>query len=601
MDAERDGRADSPGAVYAARLCTRRARLARRARRVAALSNARLAAFSLLAVAAVAVWVDALSGPWLLLPGGAFLVLVPLHRRESSERQRAARAVAFYERGSERLEHRFLGRGVTGARFAADDHAYAAQLDLFGPGSLYELLCGAQTEAGQETLARWLLEPATPDQVRERQAAVRELTPRLDLREELAVLGTALSDPVDRSGLAEWVAEAPRAASTALRALLAVLAGLNLAALASWLLLETGPAPLVPLLLVEVPLWLRLRPRVESILTALARPAAQLDLVAALLGRLERERFATPRLAGLLTELSGSRGTASRRLRQLMLLVDLVESRRNQMFAVIAPVLLWATQLAFAIEAWRIGHAASVRRWLGAVGELEALLDLASYAWERPGDPFPELEEGGPRFVAEALGHPLIPDAECVRNDVRLDAELRLYVVSGSNMSGKSTLLRSVGINAVLGLAGAPVCARSLRLSAIAVGASLRVLDSLQDGISHFQAEILRMRLIAALAGGERPLLFLLDEIFQGTNSHDRVHGATAIVRGLVERGSIGLVSTHDLALTGIVGALGPRAANVHFEDVLVDGQMSFDYRLREGVVQRSNAVALMRAVGLEV
>jgi DNA mismatch repair ATPase MutS len=271
------------------------------------------------------------------------------------------------------------------------------------------------------------------------------------------------------------------------------------------------------------------------------------------------------------------------------------------MFAVIAPVLLWATQLAFAIEAWRVEHAASVRRWLGAVGELEALLDLAAYAWERPDDPFPELEEEGPRFVAEALGHPLIPDSECVRNDVRLDAGLRLYVVSGSNMSGKSTLLRSVGINAVLGLAGAPVRARSLQLSPIAVGASLRVLDSLQDGISHFQAEILRMRLIAARAGGERPLLFLLDEIFQGTNSHDRVHGATAIVRGLVERGSIGLVSTHDLALTEIVGALGPRAANVHFEDVLVDGEMSFDYRLREGVVQRSNAVALMRAVGLEV
>jgi hypothetical protein len=601
MNAEREARAGSAGAVYADRLGERRARLEGCARRVASLSNARLAAFGVLAAAGVAAWSEALPGPWLLLPGAAFLILVALHRRESARRHRAGRAVAFYERGIERLTHRFRDRGVSGERFAAADHAYAAQLDLFGPGALYELLCSAQTEAGQETLARWLLEPAPSDEVYRRQAAVRELTPRLDLREELAVLGRALSDPVDRSGLGEWVAEAPAEASLALRTLLAALAGLNLCAIASWVLLGTGPGPLVLLALLEVPLWLWLRPRVESIVAALDRPAAQLDLLAALLGRLERERFEAPRLAGLLTALEGGRGSASRQLRRLMRLVELLESRRNQMFALIAPVLLWAMQLAFAIETWRVEHAAPVRRWLAAVGELEALLDFAAYAYEHPDDPFPELEARGPSFVAEALGHPLIPDAECVRNEVRLDADLRLYVVSGSNMSGKSTLLRSIGINAVLGLAGAPVRARALRLSPLAVGASLRVLDSLQEGVSHFQAEILRVRLIAALAAGERPLLFLLDEIFQGTNSHDRVRGATAIVQGLVERGSIGLVSTHDLALTGIVDALAPHAANVHFEDALVDGKMTFDYRLRDGVVERSNAVALMRAVGLEV
>jgi hypothetical protein len=577
-------------------------RLEHCARRVATLSNARLAAFAALAAAGGArLWREELSAIWLALPAAAFLLCVLLHRRESSRRERASRSVAFYARGIARLGHRFRGTGVTGERFAELDHPYAAQLDLFGPGSLYELICGAQTEAGQETLARWLLEPARPEQVRGRQAAARELTPRLDLREELAVLGPALRDPVDRSGLGEWVARAPNGARPLLRALLATLAGLNVAAIGSWILLGTGPGPLVLLALVELPLWLWLRPRVGSILAAIDRPSAQLDLLAALLGRLERERFETPRLAGLLTELEGGRVGASRRLRQLMRLVDLLESRRNQMFALLAPLLLWAMQLAFAIEAWRVEHGASVRRWLDAVGELEALLDLAAYAYEHPGDPFPELEEPGPIFVAEAIGHPLIPDERCIRNDVRLDPELRLYVVSGSNMSGKSTLLRSIGINAVLGLAGAPVRARSLRLSPLAVGASLRVLDSLQEGVSHFQAEILRVRLIAGLSGSDLPLLFLLDEIFQGTNSHDRFRGATAIVRGLVERGSIGLISTHDLALTEIADALAPRAANVHFQDALVDGEMVFDYRLREGVVERSNAVALMRAVGLEV
>jgi DNA mismatch repair ATPase MutS len=188
-----------------------------------------------------------------------------------------------------------------------------------------------------------------------------------------------------------------------------------------------------------------------------------------------------------------------------------------------------------------------------------------------------------------------------VRNDARLDRDCAVWVVSGSNMSGKSTWLRTLGCNAVLALAGAPVRARSLRLSALAVGASIRVSDSLQAGESRFYAEVKRLRRIVDLAGADTPVLFLLDEILHGTNSHDRGIGAAAVVRGLVARGAIGLVTTHDLALARIADELAPRAANVHFEDHLEDGRIAFDYRLRPGVVQKSNALALMREVGLEV
>ena len=263
--------------------------------------------------------------------------------------------------------------------------------------------------------------------------------------------------------------------------------------------------------------------------------------------------------------------------------------------------MLAGTQLALAIERWRTRFGAALPRWLAAVGEFEALAALAAYAYEHPADPFPSLEPGGARFDAEDLGHPLIPEARSVRNDVRLGDEARLLVVSGSNMSGKSTLLRTVGTNAVLALAGAPVRARRLRLSALAVGASIRTVDSLQDGSSRFYAEITRLRQLADLAKGTPPLLFLLDELLGGTNSHDRRIGAEAVLRNLVDLGAIGLATTHDLALAEIAATLAPRAANVHFQDHLENGRIAFDYRLHPGVVRKSNALELMRSVGLDV
>jgi DNA mismatch repair ATPase MutS len=242
-----------------------------------------------------------------------------------------------------------------------------------------------------------------------------------------------------------------------------------------------------------------------------------------------------------------------------------------------------------------------VAHWIRAVGEFEALCALGAYAFECREDPFPELVPGPAHYEAQALGHPLIPEEACVRNDITLGSPTQVLIVSGSNMSGKSTLLRTVGINAVLAFAGAPVRGRRLRISPLTIGATLRIQDSLQAGRSRFYAEITRVRQIVELSRGPVPLLFLFDELFHGTNSHDRCVGAESIVRDLIDAAAIGLLTTHDLALARIVDALAPRALNVHFEDQLIDGQMHFDYRMRPGVVQHSNALALMRAIGLEV
>lgn len=271
------------------------------------------------------------------------------------------------------------------------------------------------------------------------------------------------------------------------------------------------------------------------------------------------------------------------------------------LFAPIAALVAWDLHFAFAIEAWRGRYGGRIRQWLDAIGELEALCSLAAYAYEHPADPFPQIEEKGPIFEGAGLGHPFLPYGQCVRNDVDLNPRQRLYLVSGSNMSGKTVLLRTVGINTVLALAGAPVRARALRLSPLTVGATLYIHDSIQTGTSRFYAEILRIRDLMSLAQNSPPLLFLLDEVFHGTNSRDRKIGAQAVLGAFLAAGAIGLVTTHDLTLTEMVDDLKEQAVNVHFEDQVEGDKLVFDYRLRPGVVQKSNALDLMRAIGLPV
>jgi DNA mismatch repair ATPase MutS len=293
-------------------------------------------------------------------------------------------------------------------------------------------------------------------------------------------------------------------------------------------------------------------------------------------------------------------------IQRLHRLSELLEWERNIIFAPIAALGSWSVHVAAAIESWRREFGRRVPEWLAIAGEYEALSSLAAYAYEHPSDPFPivtddlENADGPAVFEGARLGHPMVPASRMVRNDVVLAREVRMLIVSGSNMSGKSTLLRTVGINTVLAMAGAPVRAERLTLSPLAAGATLHIQDSLQAGRSRFFAEITRIRRISDLAAGKQPrLMFLLDEILQGTNSHDRRIGAAAMVRNLVDRGAIGLITTHDLALTAIADETGGRAVNVHFDDEFREGQLVFDYRLKPGPVTRSNALELMRAVGL--
>jgi hypothetical protein len=537
---------------------------------------------------------------WLLPLGIASLILLGLHQKIFQAKRRAERAVSFYERGLARWAGNWAGAGEAGERFRNGAHPYAEDIDLFGVGSLFELLCTARTRAGEDILAAWLLAPATREEICARQEAIAELRPKLEWREDLALLGEDLRAGLHAEALSAWGKQAPLPHLLGFRLLTALLCAASVVGL-GLLFAGFGSIPLNVVLVINALAGLWLRPRVNAIIAQVETASRDLKLLSEVLARIEAEQFQSAKLVRLRASLETDHLPPSKQIAQLYRLTTWLDARMNQLFRPVSAPFFWTSQLAFAVEAWRVRSGVLVEKWIAAVGEIEALSALANYSYEHPADPFAEIVEGSVIYAGEALGHPLIPENKVVRTDVTLNDDLRLLVVSGSNMSGKSTLLRTVGTNAVLALAGAPVRAKRLQLSPLRLGASIRIQDNLRAGASLFYAEITRLRQLMELTTAALPLLFIIDEILHGTNSHDRRIGAEAVLRGLVERGAMGLVTTHDLALTNIVTDAHTHARNVHFEDHLEDGRMTFDYILRDGIVKKSNAIELMRSVGLEV
>ncbi|MBL4685744.1 MAG: DNA mismatch repair protein MutS [Nannocystaceae bacterium] len=591
-------------AEYQERRDDRRKRLTQAEAEVRLISNLRLAVFAVGLVIVMVAWMTGVSVLWLVPPGVVFFALVVAHERASRRAVRARRATEHYQAGLRRIEGSWPGHGNQRTDIAPDDHPYAADLDLFGPGSLFERLCMARTGAGVQTLAQWLLAPADPDTVRQRQAAVEDLSNRLDLREELALAGAALESEIDPAFLVAWGTRPPSIDPSRVRlagALAWTMAIANVSAAVAWGWADVGIGPLA---LTLGATWVAGRPfrgMTDKVLFAVERPSRELAVVAEVLRRLEQQSFEAPRLQALRKELSGGETGAGASIQRLVRLVAWLDASRSGLFAPVGFALMWTLHFGIALEAWRAKHGPRIETWFAALGELEALASLSAYAFERENDVFPEFIEGPPCIDGQGLGHPLLAADVCICNPVTLGPDRRALMISGSNMSGKSTYLRAVGVAVVLAQAGAPVYADYLRLTPLRVGATLRVQDSLQAGASRFFAEIKRLRTVMDVAHEGPGLLFLLDEILHGTNSHDRRLGAEAVLAGLIKRDAIGLVTTHDLALAQAAEAMPAVVDNVHFADEIIDGKLVFDYRMKPGTVTTSNALDLMRAVGLDV
>jgi hypothetical protein len=517
-----------------------------------------------------------------------------LGSRAGRLRQSCARAI-------ERLEGNWAGAGERGEEFAEPQHPYAHDLGLFGEGSLFELLYTGRTANGKRGLARYLMALPELEEARARQDAVRELRDRVDLREKITVLGAADAQESRWETFAAWLDTPPFAfnpwlqiviLATSMAVLVLLVAGLL--GIMPWPEVARSIAPIV---FFHSGVGLVFRRQVNRVSESLRPISIETQVLREGLRLIEQTPFHSQKLRALQERARGGSLEVHKLERRLNSLYE----RNKEWFYFVSLILMAGTQLAMAVETWRTRNGDRLRNWLEAWAEFEALNMLANYAYENPENVWPKIGDGASRFEAEALGHPLLPDAACVRNDIALGSGVGFYLLSGSNMAGKSTLLRMIGVSAVLAYAGAPVRANALRLSRMSVCASLAVVDSLLNGKSKFLAEMDRLRLSLDTALQGAPVLFLIDEILSGTNSRDRRVAAEAVVRTLIERGAIGVLSTHDLALGQIAELPELCGANVHMGSRRGGGPMDFDYMLKPGATTEANALAIARMAGVPV
>jgi hypothetical protein len=580
---------------YRARLADAQAQTAALDRQGAHLANGRLASFLAAAAFGLATTFHRLP-PWGWGLAGAcfvvFLALATWHGRVIDRERRAKARSLLNQRGLDRLAGKWHDFADKGDAFASAEHLYSPDLDVFGQGSLFQRLNETATKAGEALLAAWLGAPATAEDIVSRQRAVRELAPAVEFRQVLLVEARVASEArADPSRFIAWV-EGPDllAGIRWARPVACVLPPLTLllGMLASYDLVQ----PLFPALSF-----------VAQVLVAVATWAACGKLYSAItdgqggfvrfegtFGAVSAQQFKDERLV----KLRAAAG-ASDRLARFGRLFSFAELRSSgQYHALINVLTLWDLHWLFRLEDWRKTDGKDVRKWFEALAELEALSAMATWSAERPDDAFPEIVPGAV-LEAKQLGHPLLDAPVC--NDVNLTGQA--WVITGSNMSGKTTLLRAMGLNTVMALAGMPVCAQAMKVSGLKVLTSMRVKDSLERGVSYFYAEVQRIKAILdAARASPGGALFLLDELLMGTNTRERQIASKRLLELLLETGAIGAVTTHDLSLTEVTS---PRVRNVHFRDEVDGGDMHFDYRLREGVVETTNALKLLEAAGVPI
>ncbi|HVW25136.1 MAG TPA: DNA mismatch repair protein MutS [Polyangiaceae bacterium] len=561
-------------------------------------------------------------GPVAAVAAVVFVVLIVWHSRVIAQEDDALRLARVNLDARARVIGEWHDLPDDGARFATDAHPYATDLDLFGKGSVYQRINVAHTRFGQDAVARFLSNIAEPAAIRARQEAARALAPLIEERQKLEALSIAVVEPPpslvtdgrpaskkrpveppDPEPLLAWAEQEPwlekqRALVIAMHVLPVVTLGLLFFARPIGL---PGTVWLLPFALQFVVIA-RVRRQADLVFGAVSSTQGAFLRYGPMFELIERLELASTLLAELRRGLVSSAVSPSASMRRFERIVGYFELRHSGLIYVFANVfLLWDAHCLLRLEGWQKTAGRHAREWFRVLGEVEALSAFAGLAFDEPGFAWPEIVEGPACFEATELAHPLIPAGTRVANDVSLPEPGRALLVTGSNMSGKSTLLRSMGTAAALALSGAPVCAKRLRLSPLEIRTSLKISDSLARGVSHFYAEVSRLKSTLDATAGDKPVLFLLDEILHGTNSEERQIGARWIIAELLRRGAIGAVSTHDIGLCRLPDELMARVVQCHFRESVEGGRMTFDYRLRPGPVTGGNALRLMRLVGLPV
>lgn len=523
--------------------------------------------------------------------------------KHSNEIVQSSHRCSFYESSLARLQRDWTAMAQTGEEYARPGHQYQFDFHILGDRSLFSLLCTTRSQAGASRLADYLLDPVSLEEVHARQEAVQELRDQTMLREKIALLGKYQFQGCDAETLRRWMNTPVLRTSRAFPVALLLTGSGILFLVIACLLHLLGWLHALPYLLivicVQALLCASLFQAVRLRLEMLRSIASECSVLEQGLQLLESQAFHSPKLKNLVEKVRSSR--PSLHILRLERLLGWIENRNKEFLYQLSIATAAGTQLVLAIERWRGRHQEQLREWIDIWAEFEALNAIACYTWENPHDTFPEVSGRETFLRMQGAGHPLLPTNKCIRNDVELNQSERFWILSGSNMAGKSTLLRTIGMNAVLAYAGAPVRASQAHISHFTLGASISLSDSLLDGKSKFLAEAERLQGILQQTGAGRPVLFLIDEILSGTNSHDRRMACEHIVKALIAGGAMGILSTHDLALTEIARAAGSNGTNRCMESTDPDQPLKFDYVVKSGVTHNSSATAILKLLGIPV
>lgn len=569
------------------------------------LSSARLLIFLLAIGLAIYGWqigqikfiVSAL--PLLIL----FLFLIGKHNEVKNKIKYLGNLIEINRAALLRFSDQWTGFVNNGEKYLAAEHPYAGDLNVFGQGSLFQYINSTTSYMGEEILVKLLRDRADYDKIKPRQQAVKTLASKLDWRQDFQAVGmeekTQNRDP---GPLLAWAAEKPVLLNNRYIKFILLLPIITLAFI---ILPAINSVSLyIPITLLATHLLIAIWGEmvVRKAFGDTGKALSELQRYSRLLKYIEQEKFQDPLLVSLKRDLLGDHITSSHQIKILAKLGERNNYRQSPAFHFIINVaVFWDLRTLIKLERWKKQSGKFLHKWLKVVGEFEALSSLAILAYDNPNWAFPEVIDGPPKFETASLGHPLINAETRVCNDVSLSTPGTVFIITGSNMSGKSTLLRTIGINLVLAYAGAPVCAKGMSCSVMNIYSGMQIKDDLESKTSTFYAELKRIKLILDGAKLGEPIIFFLDEIFKGTNSKDRILGAQMLIRKLVTLPTIGLITTHDLELGALEKEHPELIKNFHFTDQIENDKISFDYRLKKGISQRTNAIALMKLIGLEI
>jgi len=537
-----------------------------------------------------------------LVPILFFLFLVIIYQRLVKNTAYLENMVNINQTSLQRLAWQWPNFLEKGEQYAQPEHPYSTDLNIFGRGSLFQYINSTVTFDGEKALTDLLKGQEDPASIGERQESVKELSGALAWRQHFQATG--MEAEVKKENTAELIAWAKdQQVGVVFPDLLLLLPGITLLLFLLYYL-QYLPLPL-PLALVAIQFGILLytRKKIHHEFDRTQMAADRLKQYAAVLKCIEDANFKSSRLRRLQESLSGDHRTASLKIKALAGIVELTQFRYSQpiVYFPVNTVLLWDLFTAKKLAAWKNSSGTFLETWINVISEVEVLACLAGLAHDNPGWAYPEITADSPYFIASSLGHPLIKPEHRVCNDVTLSLPGTALIITGSNMSGKSTLLRTVGLNLVLAYAGAPVCAAAMKAAYLPIYSKMQVTDDLSQGVSTYYAELTRIKMVIDAARSGESIIYLLDEIFKGTNSKDRILGTKAIIRMLSDLPSLGMLTTHDLELAALADENPRLIKNYHFDDQIENDKISFDYKLKTGVSTSTNAIALMKMVGIDV